>query len=428
VTTIVPIALLLVLLALRLPVAFALIVAGSVGVYLAASMDAVVGLLQTIPYRSTTSYALLTIPMFILMAQFATHSGLTRDIFSSLRLWLGWLPGGLALSSLMASAGLAAVSGSSVASAATMAKVAVPEMRRHGYSATFALGSVATAGTLAVLIPPSTGLVLYGIITETSIGDMLLAGIIPGVVTTGILAAVIIGWGVRHRGTVPAPTSATWVERFSSMRSFWPIPVLIVLVLGGIYSGAVTVVEASAVGASAMFVVLLISGGNRVQALHDALADTARITAMIFTIIFGAHVFGAYLSLAAIPQDLLALVQDAQLSKWAVLGFVVVLLLIMGCFMDQVAILVLTLPILFPLMTSLGFNPIWFGIVVIKLGEIGMITPPLGLNVFVASQAAGEPVEVGFRGVWRFFVAELFALAVLIAFPALSTWLPLQSE
>lgn len=427
-TTFVPLLLLVVLLALRLPVAFALLVSGIVGVGLESSFDAVLGSLETVPYRSSTQYALLTIPMFVLMAQFATYGGMTREIFRSLNLWLGRLPGGVALAALLGSAGMGAVSGSSVATAATMSRVSVPEMKRLGYSRSFALGAVSSAGTLAVMIPPSTGLVLYGLITDVSIGAMLLGGILPGILSTFAFAVLIISWAMRRRDLLPEVARPTWRERLASLRGFWPIPPLIVLVLGGIYSGAVTVVEASAVGAMGMLVVLLALSRRRGRAISESLTETAQVTTMIFTIIFAAHIFGTYLSLAGIPQDLTSLIEGAELSRWAVLVLVSILLLIMGAFMDPVAIMVLTLPILFPVMTDLGFDPVWFGIVVIKIMEIGVITPPLGLNIFVAARAAGEPVEVAFAGIWRFVLVELVTLSILCAFPIISTWLPTQSD
>lgn len=275
-TIVIIFALLLTMLVLRLPVAFALTVSGAIGIYVTGgNWGPLLGLLQTIPYRTSTHYTLLTIPMFVLMAQLAAHSKLTANIYSSLSMWLQRLPGGLALASLVASAGLAAVSGSSIGTAATMGKVAVPEMRRHGYDAPFAVGTVAASGTLAVMIPPSTALVLYAIVTEVSVGAILLAGLIPGILSTIINAVVILVLALRRRSTFPKPTMATWRERLVSLRSFWPLPPLILAVLGGIYTGAVTVVEAAGLGAAGMFVVLMVMGRSRWTAIRAALKDTA---------------------------------------------------------------------------------------------------------------------------------------------------------
>jgi C4-dicarboxylate transporter, DctM subunit len=422
-STLLPLLLLVILLVVRLPVGFALILSSAVGILMNSSFDAMMGVLRTAPYRGTSSYVLVTIPMFILMAHFATQSGITNNIFSSLNKWLGRLPGGVALATVFASAGLGAISGSSAASAATMGRVAVPEMKRLGYDTKFALGAVAASGTLAIMVPPSNGLILYAIITQTSVGAMLIAGIIPGILSALLYALLVIYWASTHKDMAPPSETYTWAERFRSLSSFWPLPVLIGLVLGGIYTGAVTVIEASAIGAFSTFIIMILMGRMQWQPFLNAIRRTAYTTTMIFTIIFGAHMFGNFLAMTQVPQRLITAAVDADVSRWLFLLAGLAVVLVLGFFMDQVAILVLTLPILFPLVMEFGFHAVWFGIIFTKVAEIGLITPPLGLNVFVTAGAANESVTTAFRGVWRFLIVDVFTLGLLLSLPILSLWL-----
>lgn len=419
-----PIALLFILLAIGIPVGFCLAVAGAVGLYMVGGVGAMLGILQTAPYRSAASYTLTTIPMFLLMAQYATKSGITQEIFDGAKAWFGHFRGGLATASVFASAGIGAISGSSSATAAMMAGVAVPEMVRHGYDKRLALGSVAAAGTLAIMIPPSTVLILYGILAEQSIGKLLIAGIIPGIILSLAYVATIWHWVRKKAELAPAAEKMSWRERFVSVKKFWPVVVVAVVVLGGIYTGIITPTESAAIGSVCMLAIAKLFWKLRWSEVYQSTLAAVRTTSMIFMIVIGAHIFGYYLTLTQVTQNLVNFVAGLDVSKWVILLIICLMYLILGCFMDLIAILVLTVPLTYPIMDALGFDLIWYGIIVTLLGEIGLITPPVGLNVFVGASAAKLPVEVGFAGIWRFVVAGLIVLVLLIIFPELATWLP----
>lgn len=417
--------LLVLFLAAGMPVGIALGVSGVAGLYFSGGVAAVTSIMATVPYRTTASYTLTTVPMFILMAQFIAAGGIVEEVFAAARRWLERLPGGLAIASILASAGVAAMSGSSTASAATMAAVTVPEMKRHGYTESVAAGVVTVAGTLAIMIPPSIGLVLYGIITANSVGKLLIAGLIPGLLTAAIYCIGIVVWGRVKPGVMPPPTrDFNWKDRFASLKPVWAFLLLTLIVLGSIYTGLATPTEASAVGAFGAWVIPLCRGKMPWKAFAGAVTQTVRITTMIFTIMIGAMVFGYFLSYTQATQNLIRWVSDSALPSWQVLGAVLLIVLMMGCFMDQVAILLITLPLIYPLVTSLGYDPIWFGIICIKLGEIGLVTPPVGMNAYVVSASTGVPLETVFRGVGVMLLFEIVSAVLLLAFPALSIWLP----
>ncbi len=417
--------LLVFLLATGMPVAFALGISGSVGLYMLGGLDLVLGILQNTPYDNVSVFLFTTIPMFILMAELMTASKITDDIFYASNKWLGHFPGGLAIATVFAGAGLGAVSGSSTASAATLASSAVPEMKKYGYKTHFSMGVASISGTLAIMIPPSITLILYGILTDTGVGELLIAGIIPGIITALGYVVTILFW-VKMKPDV-APKSikkAPIKERVSSLKPIWPMLILMTVVIGGIYSGFVTATEAGALGAFATFAVALLMKRLKVKSTQNAFTRALKSTAMIMMIIFMAMIFSYFLTMTQVTQHLIQFVEVSGVSRWVVLAIVVLLYLVLGIFMDQAAILILTLPFTFPLITSLGFDPIWFGIIVTKTAEIGLVTPPVGLNVFVASGAAGEDVSEGFRGVTRFVIIDLILLVILILLPVLSTWLP----
>lgn len=417
--------LLFVFLALGMPIAFALGISGSIGLIMLGGFQMFGGILQTTPYESVSSYLLSTIPMFILMAEFMTASGITKDLFFAANKWLGRLPGGLALAAIFAGTGMAAVSGSSTASAATLSSAAVPEMRRYGYQMDFSLGVVSIAGTLAVMIPPSIALILYGILTETGIGSLLIAGIIPGLLTAiGYMITVFIYVKLRPEVAPQVKEVVPLKEKFESIKYTWPMLLLIVAVIVAIYTGIVTPTEAGALGAFVAFLIALAMRRLTVQKVNQALSRTLRSTTMILFIVIGAMIFSYFVTVTQVTQNIISFVQASDISKWVVLAAVVVIYLILGMFLDQIAILILTLPFTFPLITSLGFDPIWFGVIVTKTVEIGLVTPPVGLNVFVASGVTGVSTAVAFRGVILFVFVELVILLLLILFPALSTWLP----
>ena len=416
---------LLLFLFVGMPVGFALGVSGLIGLYAQGGFDAVLSIMYTVPYRTAANYTLTTVPMFILMAQFIAGGGIVEEVFDAARRWLERLPGGLAIASIFAAAGIGAMSGSSTASAATMASITIPEMRKHGYSATVAAGVVTVAGTLAIMIPPSIGLVLYGLITENSIGRLLIAGLIPGIMTALIYCAGIILWSKVVPNIMPVPAGgSTWGERWRSLRPIWAFMVLALIVLGSMYIGLATPTEAAAVGAFGALIIPLVRGRMNWVVFKEAVLKTIRITTMIFTIIIGAMVFGYFLTITQATQNLITLIGNSNLPVWFVFGLILALFLVLGCIMDQVAILLISLPLVYPLVTALGYDPIWFGIICIKLGEIGLVTPPVGMNAYVVSASSGIPLETIFRGIGVMLIFEMISFILLLSFPFLSTWLP----
>lgn len=408
-----------------MPVGFAMFFAGALGILLSVGLAPLSGTLAQAPYEHVASYTLSTLPMFILMAMFLTAGNFTRDLFRASHKWIGHLKGGVAYAAVAGGVLLSAISGSSTAAASTLAASAYPEMKKYGYADSFSTGALAVIGTLAIMIPPSIGLILYGIFTETSVSRLLMAGIIPGAITAAGYVASI--WITVSRKPEVAPAAAScppFAERMRSLITVWPILLLMTLMIVAIYTGIVTPTEVGAVGA--LVALLLGVSMRRVgwRQARDALAGATRSSAMIFTIIAGASVFGIFLTYTGVTQMLLSSIKESGISPFWVLMCVVALLLILGFFLDQLAILVLTLPLTFPLLTGLGYDPVWLGILIVKTGEIGLVTPPMGLNAFVVSSATGVPVNQVFRGIWPFLAVEVVVLTLLIAFPGLSLWIP----
>ena len=417
--------LLLLLLFLGMPVAFSLGLSGIAGLLLAGGPDAVYSVLYTVPYRTAANYTLTTVPMFILMAQLVSASGIVTEVFTAARLWLERLPGGLAIAAVFASAGVGAMSGSSTASAAAMASITIPEMQKHGYSTPVAAGVVTVAGTLAIMIPPSIGLVLYGIITENSIGKLLIAGIIPGFLTALIYCLGIILWNKARPGVMPRATSRySWGRRWGSLKPLWAFIVLAVLVIGSMYLGWATPTEAACVGAFGALVIPLVRRRLGWADFKYAVIRTIEITTMIFAIIIGAMIFGYFLTITQATQQLIGFIGGLSLPHWLILALILALLIILGCMLDQLAILLITLPLIYPLVMELGYDPIWFGVICIKVGEIGLVTPPVGMNAYVVSASTGIPLDQVFRGTGVMLLFEMVSMALLLSFPALTTWLP----
>lgn len=424
-TVAIPLLLMLLFLTFGMPIAFALGIAGSIGLLINSGWDSFLGIMQTAPYDSVKSFIMSAIPMFILMASLMTVSGIMKDLFEAAYKWLGKLPGGLGIATVFAGAMMAAVSGSSQAAAAAMSKAATPEMKKYNYSTPFTMGVISIAGTLAVMIPPSIILILYGILTETGVGSLLIAGAIPGAITALGYIVVIFIWVKLKPDIAPKiEINPTLKEKVQTLKNVWPVLTIILFVMGGIYSGLITATEAGAVGAFVTFLVILIMGRLNKQKFGTALRDTIKSTTMIMTIIIGAHIFSYFLTLTQSTQRIVGFIESLDVSRYFILIIIVIIYLILGFFMDQIAILILTLPLTFPIIISLGFNPVWFGIIITKTVEIGLVTPPLGMNVYVATGATGvKPIE-GFKGVIWFVIADLIILAILIALPAIVLWLP----
>ncbi|MBV0892070.1 TRAP transporter large permease [Paracoccus sp. Z118] len=407
-----------------LPVALSMAVSGAVGLYMLGGMQFLTGILRTSPLSTANSYEIITIPMFILMAEFVIISGVANDLFRSASIWVGRLRGGLAMATALAGAGFGAISGSSTAAAATLASTSMPAMLREGYDPKLAGGVVAISGTLAMLIPPSIALILYGIIADVAIGDLLIGGVIPGLIVT--LAIILtVAFIVRiDRDSAPAGRAYTMREKFASLRTVGPMLILLIAVSGSIYSGFATPTEAAGLGA---FVAMLIALWERKLTLRGfwhALRSTAQTSCMILFIILGAHVFGYFLTLSRVTNDLSMWVGALELSPTLIMIIILFGYIILGFFMDQIAILILTVPVMLPVVMQLGYDPVWFGVIVVITAEVGMVTPPMGMNVFVVARYTRRPLGELFRGVMPHVWAHLIVIALMLAFPALILWLP----
>lgn len=421
---ILPTALLLLLLALGLSIGFAMVITGLVGIAMLTSFDVGVALLATGPHAATQSFSLTTIPMFILMAEFLSGSTIINQLFTAAKAWLGRLPGGLAIASIGTGAGLGAMSGSSIAATASLAGTTVPEMRKAGYSERLSLGSVASAGTLAPMIPPSLVLIIYGVATETSISDLFAAGIIPGLMIAALYALVIGIWQTLRPEIAPKAPKASWSLRFSSLVGVGPALLLIILVLGGIYTGMVTATEGGSIGAVGALIIGMLFGKLRWEGIKRALRRTVQLTASLFIIVIGAKLFTQYVTLSGLTQELVAFIERVGFPPLVVLIIIIVVYLILGMFLDSSGMMLLTLPVFFPLVMGFGYDPVWFGILVALTCEAGLLTPPVGMNVYVTTATAGGKLVDGFRGVTPFYGAMIVMAILLIAFPEIATFLP----
>ncbi len=418
------VALLVVLLVVGMPVALAMAISGALGLYMFGGMPVLSGILKTAPLSTANSYEIITIPMFILMAEFVIVSGVAQDLFRSAAIWVGRLRGGLAMATALAGAGFGAISGSSTAAAATLASTSIPAMIDQGYEPKLAAGVVAISGTLAMLIPPSVALVLYGVIADVSIGQLLVAGVIPGLfVMLAIIATVAIL--VRmDPSTAPAGRRYTLRDKVASLSRVGPMLVLFLAVTGTIYSGIATPTEAAAIGAFCAMLLALWEGKLGPGPLWGCLRRAAQTTCMILFVVLGAYIFGYFFTLTRVTNDLTQWIGGLGVAPMVVMVMILVLYIILGAFMDQIAILILTVPVILPLVLSLGFDPVWFGVIVVVTAEVGMVTPPLGMNVFVVARYTRRPVGEIFRGTFPHVLAHLVVIAVLTAFPALVLWLP----
>lgn len=421
-----PLILMLVLIAIGLPVAFAMGIMGIVGITMIGGFDSITGILATAPFRSAAHYSLTTVPLFILMAGFITNSNVTRDVFQAAYKWFGHLPGGVAVATVFANAGFGAMCGSSTASAASMSSVIAPEMRELKYRDDMTAGSLAVAGTLACLIPPSVPMIIYGTATETSVGKLLIAGLLPGIMATILLAIGVMVWAKVDKGVAPEIRPFSWQERFESLQAIFPILILFLIVLGSIYSGFATPTESAAVGASGALLLGLCMKRLNVAGIKAAILSTLKSTGTIFIIIIGATIFGYYLTMSQIPQKMLAFIAAMDVNRWLVMLMIIGLYMLLGCIMDQIAILLLTLPMVFPMVVSLGFDPIWFGVIIIVLVEIGLVTPPVGLNVFIVSSIGKIPLGTAFRGSAVLLIPCIIVLLLLMIFPQIALYLPNQ--
>lgn len=413
------------LMVLRMPVGMAMLAVGYFGVVLMNGSRSANALLVTEAFSATANYNLTVIPLFILMGNIASASGFSRRLYEAAFAWVGQLRGGLASASIVGCAAFSAVSGSSVATAVTIGKVALPEMKRFGYSDALATGAVAAGGTLGFLIPPSTGFVLYAILTEESIGQLFMAGILPGLLLTAFFMVTVTIVTMRHPEAGPRGAAVSWSERMLAFARAFPLLAIIVTSIGGIYLGIFTPVEAAGIGAGLIILMALAMRKLAWSILTGAVLDTVRTTAMLYLIIIGASVLNPFLAMTHVPATLGEGLTSLGLGAYGVLFMIVVIYLVLGMFMDGLAMLVVTIPIFFPIMMGLGFDPIWFGVIAVILVEMGMITPPVGLNVFVVKSVAQDvPMGTIFRGVLPFWVAMAACLLAIVIFPQIALIIP----
>ncbi|OGA98325.1 MAG: C4-dicarboxylate ABC transporter permease [Burkholderiales bacterium RIFCSPHIGHO2_12_FULL_69_20] len=412
------------LMALRMPIAMAMGLVGLAGLGLMrswpAAMSAAAG-----EFVDIGSYTLSVVPLFVLMGNFVTRAGMSRDLYQAAYALIGHLRGGLAMSTIAACAGFGAICGSSIATTATMARVAMPEMQRFNYATSFAAGSICAGATLGILIPPSVILVIYGIMTEQSIGALFAAGVIPGLIAT--LFYLLASWWTtrRHPAYGPPGERATWAERGRALGKIWGVLMLFALVMGGMYGGFFTPTEAAGVGAMGGFLFALARRALTLKVLREVLVESSRTSAMLFTIVIGASLFANFLNFTDLPNALRDFVAAFDLHPIVVIIAICFVYVVLGTAMESLSMMLLTVPIFFPLVTSLGFDPVWFGIIIVCVIEISLITPPVGMNIFVLSSVLPHvPTTMIWRGVAPFIVADVLRMGVLIAFPVLSLALP----
>ena len=425
----------LVLVMLRIPIAFAMGFVGMVGFMLETSYRASISMAARLIIDTSQDYGLSVVPLFILMGLFVNKAGISRELYAASNAFLGHLRGGLAMATIVACGGFAAISGSSLATAATMSKVAMPEMRRFNYSDKLSTASIAAGGTLGILIPPSVILVIYGLLTETSIGKLFVAGVIPGLI--GILfylvAVKFTVWRDPEAG--PAGPRASVADRLAALKDVWAVLLLFFLVIGGLYGVfdvpplnlSFSPTEAAGMGAMGAFLIAIARRRLSLSDTFDALRETAMTTAGLFAVLIGAWIFSNFVNVAGLPAALSNLVTAYDLPPWVVMCIILLIYIALGCVFESLSMLLLTVPIFFPIVTGLGYDPIWFGIIVVVVTEISLITPPVGLNVFVLRAVVRDvPTATIFRGVTPFWMVDIIRLLLLLSLPALVLFLPSQ--
>ncbi|HEY6859725.1 MAG TPA: TRAP transporter permease [Pseudolabrys sp.] len=413
------------LMLLRVPVGMAMGLVGVTGFgYIVGGIPALKMVGQT-SMRTVTDYTFGVIPMFLLMGAFVSNSGMSRELFRAANSFLGHLRGGLGIATIAACGGFAAISGSSVATAATFSTVAYPEMRRYGYPQSFATGVIAAGGTLGAMLPPSTVLAVYGIITEQDIGKLFVAGILPGTLAASMYISTVAIIGFVRPGFLPRTPRHSWKERVAGLRDIWATMLLFVFVIGGLYGGLFTPTEAGGMGAGGAFLIGVLRRRLDRTEIRRSLLQATRTAAAVFTVLIGALLFGYFLTVTQTPQKVTAFLTGLGLGRYGVLSLIMLMYLVLGCLMDSLAMVILTVPIIFPVIIHLGFDPIWFGIIIVMTVELGLIHPPVGMIVFVIKSVVQDvDFTTIFKGVLPFIITDLIRLVILIAFPIIALWLP----
>ena len=414
------------MMALRVPIGVAMGMVGIGGFAAITGIKPALNLLAQSPIRVISDFNLSLIPFFILMGVFATNSGMSRELFRAGHAWLGFLRGGMALSTIAACGGFAAICGSSVATAATMTKIALPEMRRVGYSNELASGVIAAGGTLGILIPPSVVLAVYAYITEQDVGKLFIAGIVPGA-----LAVIMYMLAVRvaYRRSLPPGDRFVLGDAVRSLRDVWAVLILFIAIIGSMYLGIATATEAAAVGSVLTCLIGVLRGRLNLTKIMDSLIEALRTSVAIYTILIGAVLFGYFLAITQTPQKITAFLVALDFGAYGTLALILLFFLIMGCILDAMAMIILLVPIVFPVILHLGFDPIWFGVIIVMTVELGLITPPVGMNVFVINTIARDVSLVTiFKGVFPFVLTDILRLILLIVFPAIVLFLPMTMK
>lgn len=421
------------LILVRIPIAFAMGIVGIVGFAQETTLHASVSMAGRLIIDTAQDYGLSVVPLFILMGLFVSKGGLSRDLYRVSYVFLGHFKGGLAMATIVACGGFAAICGSSLATAATMSKVAMPEMRKYGYADTLSTASIAAGGTLGILIPPSVILVIYGLMTSTSIGKLFVAGVVPGALGMLFYLVAVRFSVMRNPDAGPAGERSPWSERLKAFKDVWAVTALFILVIGGLYglfnfwplNLTFSPTEAAGMGAAGAFLIALSRGALTFAGVREVLFQTAHTTATLFSVLIGASIFTNFVNIAGLPEGLLALIEQSGLGPMAVMVMILVIYIVLGCVFESLSMLLLTVPIFFPVVTNLGFDPVWFGIVVVVVMEISLITPPVGLNVFVLKGVVGD-VSTGtiFRGVTPFWSVDIIRLALIVLVPWLVLVLP----
>ena len=415
------------LMLLRVPVGMAMGLVGVCGYSYIAGSGPALKLIGQTSMRTVTDYTFGVIPMFMLMGAFVSVSGVSRELFRAANAFIGHLRGGLGMATVIACGGFAAICGSSVATAATFSSVAYPEMRRFGYPQSFSTGVIAAGGTLGAMLPPSTVLAVYAILTQQDIGKLFMAGIIPGLLAMAMYVLTIFIIVKVKPDWLPRGPATSWSERFAGLKDVWAPLLLFVFVSGGLYGGFFTPTEAGGVGATGAFLLGVLRGKLDRAGILEALLSATRTAAAVFTVLIGALIFGYFLTMTQTPQKLTGFLTELGLGPYGVLALIMVMYLILGCLMDAMAMIILTVPIIFPVIVQLGFDPIWFGIIIVMTVELGLIHPPVGMNVFVIKSVVHDVSFMTiFKGVIPFVLTDLLRLLILIAFPMIALWLPGQ--
>ena len=411
----------------RIPIALAMGIVGIVGYAYMRDWNWTVAfaVAQTKIYETGRNYTLSVVPLFILMGNFVTRAGMSQELFRAAYAFIGHLRGGLAMATILACAGFGAICGSSIATAATMAKVAYPSMKRFGYSDRLATGAIASGGTLGIMIPPSTIMVIYGVFTETNIGKLFAGGILPGILGATLLCLAVRWVTWRDPKAGPPGERSSWRERWLALKDIWPVAFLFLFVMGGIYGGMFTATEGAGMGAFGAMAFALWRRALNWKTLYAALVESARTTAMLFMILIGALMFADFVNISTMPSDLKGFVARFELQPIYVVAAIMAIYVILGTAMEELSMILLTLPVFFPVIVNLGYDPVWFGILIVCVVEIGLISPPVGMNLFVLKTLLPQ-VGTGtvFRGVMPFMFADCVRLAILVAFPVITLWLP----